>query len=409
MLNKNFWLYAIGRWVSQAGWVIQDIAVPLYVLDKTGSGTIMSIFIIAELIPRLLVNPVAGVIGDHYNRKNLMVWLDIARGVLLFGVILFNLLDIQSLLAIQVIMSIMGAFFSAGVSGMFPDLVKREELAQANSTLQSGSQIIRIAGPILGGVIYAFGGLRLAILINAASFFGSGLFEMFIEYHWETRKISSLHEVWEDMLEGFKFIKNSKSVLSLTILGILLNTLLNPVFAVILPYISRVILGLSSIQFGSIETVATVGALTGNLIIAGKLKNSSENLLFKALFAQIICLFPLSVVTYPYFQKTAYFMLLGIFTAFGFFNTLVNVPLVTKLQKAVPNEVRARFFSAFETALMAATPLGMAVVGPLLDIIDISTLVATLVTLSLFASIYYYINFKETIMNIGAEVREMMG
>ncbi|OYT33526.1 MFS transporter, partial [Archaeoglobales archaeon ex4484_92] len=85
------------------------------------------------------------------------------------------------------------------------------------------------------------------------------------------------------------------------------------------------------------------------------------------------------------------------------------VPLVTKLQKAVPNEVRARFFSAFETALMAATPLGMAVVGPLLDIIEVSTLVATLVTLSLFASIYYYINFKETIMNIGAKVREMMG
>ncbi|USS40329.1 hypothetical protein NF865_08385 [Thermococcus aggregans] len=132
-------------------------------------------------------------------------------------------------------------------------------------------------------------------------------------------------------------------------------------------------------------------------------------MLFKALFAEIICLFPLSVVTYPYFQKAAYFMLLGIFTALGFFNTLINVPLITKLQKAVPNEVRARFFSAFETALMAATPLGMAVAGPLLDILEASTLVATLVALSLLASIYCYINFKETIMNIGAEVREMMG
>ncbi|KUK17131.1 MAG: Glucose-dependent multidrug resistance protein, partial [Thermococcus sibiricus] len=48
-------------------------------------------------------------------------------------------------------------------------------------------------------------------------------------------------------------------------------------------------------------------------------------------------------------------------------------------------------------------------VGPLLDIIEVSTLVITLVTLSLLASIYYYINFKETIMNIGAEVGEMIG
>jgi len=409
MLNRNFWLYAIGRWVSQAGWVIQDIAVPLYVLDKTGSGTIMSLFILVELIPRLVVNPIAGVIGDRYNRKKLMVWLDIARGALLFGVITFNLLDIPSLLTVQVVMSIMGAFFSAGVSGMFPDLVKREELAQANSTLQSGGQIIRIAGPILGGVIYAFGGLRLAILINAASFFGSGLFEMLIEYQWESRKISSLDEVREDMLEGFKFIKNSKSLLVLVSLAIVLNTLLNPIFAVILPYMSRVILGFSSVQFGSIQTAATIGALTGNILIAGKLKESSENLLFKALFAQLICLLLLSVVVHPLIRSVAYPALLGIFMVGGFFNILVNVPLITKLQKSVPNEVRARFFSAFETAIMATTPLGMAVIGPLLDTIDISTLVTTLVILSLIASIYYYINFKETIINIGAEVREMMG
>ncbi|USG99640.1 MFS transporter [Thermococcus argininiproducens] len=409
MLNKNFWLYAIGRWISQVGWVIQDIAVPLYVLDKTGSGAIMSIFIIAELLPRLLVNPVAGVIGDRYNRKKLMVWLDIARGVLLFGVILFNLLYIQSLLAIQVIMSIMGAFFSAGISGMFPDLVKREELAQANSTLQSGGQIIRIAGPILGGIIYAFGGLRLAILINAISFFGSGLFEMLIEYQWGSRKISSLGEVWEDMLEGFKFIKNSKSLLILVSLGIVLNTLLNPIFVVILPYMSRVILGFSSVQFGSIQTAATIGALAGNLLIAGKLKESSENLLFKALFAQLICLLLLSVVVHPLVRLVAYPALLGIFMIGGFFNILVNVPLFTKLQKGVPNEVRARFFSAFETAIMATTPLGMAVIGPLLDIVDISALVATLVTLSLLASIYYYLNFRESVMNIGVETRGMIG
>ncbi len=369
----------------------------------------MSIFIIAELVPRLLVNPVTGVIGDRYNRKNLMAWLDIARGVLLFGVILFNLLDIQSLLVIQVIMSVMGAFFSAGISGMFPDLVKREELAQANSTLQSGGQIIRIAGPILGGIIYAFGGLKLAILINAISFFGSGLFEMLIEYQWESRKISGLGEVWEDMLEGFEFIKNSKSLLILISLGIVLNTLLNPIFVVILPYMSRVILGFSSVQFGSIQTAATIGALAGNLLIAGKLKESSENLLFKALFAQLICLLLLSVVTHLLIRPMAYPALLGIFMVGGFFNILVNVPLFTKLQKGVPNEVRARFFSAFETAIMATTPLGMAVIGPLLDIVDVSALVATLVTLSLLASIYYYLNFRESVMNIGVKTRGMVG
>lgn len=397
-LGRNFWLYTVGRWISQAGWVIQDVAVPLYVLDKTGSGAMMSLFVMAELIPRLLVNPIAGVIGDRYDRKKLMYGLDIARGVLLFAVIAFNLLDIRSLLVIQVLMSILGAFFSAGISGMFPDLVRKSQLAQANSVLQSGGQVIRIVGPILGGVIYAFGGIRLAILTNAVSFFGSGLFEMLIEYRWETRKLSSLHEVWEDMLEGFRFIMASKSLLVLVSFAIILNTLLNPVFAVILPYLSRVTLQLSSVQFGSIETAATLGALAGNILIAGKLKESSEKLLFKALFGQLAVMLLLAPAAHPAFRSIAYPMLIAIFVAFGVFNTLVNIPIFAKLQKAVPNEVRARFFSAFETMIMATTPLGMAVAGPLLDAVEMPILIAALVTISLLVTLYYYINFRGSVM-----------
>ncbi len=403
-LGRNFWLYTVGRWISQAGWVIQDVAVPLYVLDKTGSGAVMSAFVMAELIPRLLINPIAGVIGDRYNRKKLMYGLDIARGVLLFAVIAFNLLGIKELLAVQVLMSIMGAFFSAGISGMFPDLVRKEQLAQANSILRSGGQVLRIVGPILGGVIYALGGIRLAILINAVSFFGSGLFEMLIEYRWETRKISSVREVWEDMIEGFRFIKGSKSLLVLVSFAIVLNTLLNPVFAVILPYLSRVTLGLSSVQFGSIETAATLGALAGNIIIAGKLKDRSEGLLFKALFGQLVVLLLLVPASHRTFREIAYPLLLSTFMVSGFFNTLLNIPIFARLQRTVPNEVRSRFFSAFETAVMAATPLGMAAAGPLLDIVEMPVLIGMLVAVSMLVSAYYYVNFRESFMSMESEV-----
>ncbi len=407
-LGRNFWLYTVGRWTSQAGWVIQDVAVPLYVLDKTGSGAVMSAFVMAELIPRLLINPIAGVIGDRYNRKRLMYGLDIARGILLFGVLAFSLLGIRELLAVQVLMSILGAFFSAGISGMFPDLVRKEQLAQANSILRSGGQVLRIVGPILGGVIYVFGGIRLAILINAVSFFGSGLFEMLIEYRWETRKILSPREVWEDMIEGFRFIRNSEGLLILVSLSVILNTLLNPVFAVVLPYLARVTLGLSSVKFGSIETAATVGALAGNLLIAGKLKKQSEGVFFKAAFMQLSVLFLLVLAAYPAFKGMAYPILIVTFVLFGIFNTLVNVPLFTKLQRAVPREVRSRFFTAFETAVMATTPVGMALIGPLLNVIPVYELVGILSTVSFVIAVFYYLGFGETIMRVGEEVPEVV-
>jgi hypothetical protein len=388
--------------------VIQDVAVPLYVLDRTGSGAMMSLFIMAELIPRLLINPIAGVIGDRYDRKKLMYGLDIARGVLLFAVIAFDLLGIYQLLAVQMAMSVMWAFFSAGIVGMFPDLVEKEHLARANSILQSGGQILRILGPILGGLIYAFGGIKLAILINAASFFGSGLFEILIEYRRETRELSSIREVWDDMLDGFRFIRASKDLMVLVSFGVLLNTLLNPVFAVVLPYLARVELGLSAVRFGSVETAATLGALAGNMLIALKLGERSEDFLFKALFAQLICLTGLAFVTRSVLGELAYPALLGIIALTGLFNTLVNIPLFTKLQKAVPDEVRSRFFTAFETVMMATTPLGMALVGPLLDAAGTTVIILALTVPSVLITVYYYLRFRETVINIGLENVEVV-
>ncbi|WP_258084445.1 MFS transporter [Thermococcus thermotolerans] len=399
-LGRNFWLYTVGRWISQAGWVIQDVAVPLYVLDQTGSGAMMSVFIMAELIPRLLLNPIAGVIGDRYNRKHLMVGFDLARGILLFGVIALGMLDLGSLLIVQVLMSVMGTFFSAGITGMFPDLVEKERLAQANSVLQMGGQVLRIVGPIVGGVIYAFGGIKLALLINAASFFGSGLFDVLIEYPWETRSISSIREVWEDMAEGFRFIKASRPVVLLMVYAIILNTLLNPVFTLLIPYMTRVVLGLSAVQFGSVGTAATVGALAGNLLIAGKLKERSENLLFKAMFGQLTLMLLLAVL--PSLGDAAYPLLLVLLSMAGLCNVLVNVPLFTKLQKAVPGELRSRVFSAFETAVMATTPLGMAIAGPLLDRIGPVPLIVATVVPSMLVSLYY-LRFKELLLGIGFE------
>ena len=76
-LNRNFWLFAFGRFVSQLGWAVQDVALPLYVLDKTHSGSMTTAFILAEIIPSIIVMPFAGAIGDRYNRKHLMVSFDL--------------------------------------------------------------------------------------------------------------------------------------------------------------------------------------------------------------------------------------------------------------------------------------------------------------------------------------------
>jgi DHA3 family macrolide efflux protein-like MFS transporter len=76
-------LYAAGRAVSVVGTNIQNIAVPLFILDLTGSGTVMGTFMIVSTVPRLIVYPIGGVVGDRVNRKWIMVWMDFGRGGLI--------------------------------------------------------------------------------------------------------------------------------------------------------------------------------------------------------------------------------------------------------------------------------------------------------------------------------------
>ncbi|HHE75681.1 MAG TPA: MFS transporter, partial [Candidatus Aciduliprofundum boonei] len=381
-----------------------DIALPLYVLDQTKSGTMMSVFVMAELVPRLILSPIAGVVGDRYNRKALMVWLDIARGILLFSIIWLNLLDLKSLLIVQILMSIMGTFFSAGISAMYPDLVEKEELAKANSIIQSAGIVTRIAGPIMGGVLYAFGGIKLAILINAISFFGSGLFEMLIHYEWKSRKIGNIGEVWEDLKEGLSFLKARKSISLLLIYALILNFLLNPIGTVVLPYLYRVQFGFSSTQFGSLETAFMVGMLLGNMLIMGKLGPRAENLVFKFLFVELILEGIMTVLASPCVSMNTwqlYLFFVAIQIPSGATNALVNVPIMTKLQKMVPSELRGRIFSVIELLAMGTTPIGVALVGVAMRWFEAYQLMAIAILGGFLITVYYVLNYASIIIGDG--------
>ncbi|NJD99458.1 MFS transporter [Thermococcus sp. LS1] len=399
-LSRNFWLFAVGRFISQLGWAVQEVALPLYVLDQTHSGGMMTLFVLADIIPSLIIMPFAGVIGDRYNRKKLMVSFDLARGLLLFAVIAFNFLGIYQLLAIQVVMAVMGTFFGAATSAMFPDLVEPEELEKANSTVSSFSIIARLVGPALGGLIYAFGGIKLALLINAVSFFGSGLFEALIHYEWKTRELESARQVIEDIKEGIAFLRSSHYLMVLMFFALFMNALGQPFGAVIMPYSFREILKFSSQQFGLLESAFMGGMLLGNLLIAVKLKKPGR-LFFKALAFNGAMMLVFIWVVSPYTElatRVAFFTLAGVSILWGFSNALINVPLNAKIQRAIPTELRGRVFSALALLINVSAPLGLVVVGSLMDRFPVWQISAVLWIMMGAVILYYYIKHRETLL-----------
>jgi len=381
--RKNFWLYSLGRLVSLIGSGIQMIALPLYILDQTGSGTLMGTFALLSMVPSLLVSPVAGVLGDRMNRKKIMVNMDFLRGF----IILFmaysayeGWMGITYLFTAQIFISIIDSIFGGSTGAMLPDLVPMDYLTKANSLNASITSISNIIGPILGGIIYGFGGIKFVFLINGISFILSAVSELFITYkpHFSEKAVITVKSTFLDIKEGLIFIKGKKGLKELFLFAMFSNFLLAPIFMIVFPYIMRQEIGFSSQQYGISESAFTVGILIGSVLMATFFsKITGKKSMSIGLIAESLIFFVISVLFFPQVvsglggASWTFFIILYInMMVIGLFNAFVNIPINTNLQKMTPANLRSRVFTVLGLIAQGAVPIGSFIFGILLDIME---------------------------------------
>ena len=171
-MNRNLNLLLSGQLVSQVGDKFHMLAVAFMVLKTTGSPAKMGLVLFCSIVPAMVLGIVAGAVLDRYSRKRIIVFADVARGIIVFGMSLLYMADCLSfslLLLTQVLISVCTAFFDPAIPAMLPQIVKKEGLTRANSKTQLVSGIATIAGPVLGGLTVAWSGYLTAFLINAFS------------------------------------------------------------------------------------------------------------------------------------------------------------------------------------------------------------------------------------------------
>ncbi|NUU96591.1 MFS transporter [Marinitoga sp. 1135] len=377
--KRNFILFVVGRMVSLIGSGIQMVAMPLFILDLTGSGTKMGLFATINMVPALIMAPFAGVIGDRFNRKKIMVLMDYLRGFIILSLAYLtyiNKLNLFVLFSFQVVISLLDSFFGAATSAMIPDLVPEKDLMKANSITESISSASMIIGPVLGGVIYGFWGMQWIFILNGISFILSAISEMFIRYE-KTSKLKShvnAKIILNDLKESILFIFNNDILRNLILLAISLNFLFNPLFVVLLPYTFREIIGFSAQQYGLLETSWTVGILVGNIFLAIFFSKRNPQKLFKnGFYGMIVLNFLIAIMVFPdilaYFGNiwTIFIIVSIILIMIGITNAFVNTPISVYFQQIIPNENRSKIFSALGVIFQAATPVGMLILGILID------------------------------------------
>ncbi|AKN30363.1 MFS transporter [Clostridium carboxidivorans P7] len=375
-LQKNLSFYMLGRFISYIGTGIQQIAMPLYILDITHSAIMMGIFSALNLLPNVITLPFAGILGDRKNRKNIMVITDIGRGVLILTLGLlasWNSLNIYILFLIQIFISIMDSIFSASSTAILPELIKEEELMKAMSLRGGSDAISMIIGPSLGGIIYGLWGIKTVFCLNGLSFILSAVSSVLIIYKNANDKEGkiTLKSFFIENASVVSFITKNKALNQLFLFCLLINFLVAPFFDIVFPYVLKKCVGFNSEQYGYLISCFTVGILLGNIAIGIYLKSFSTKIVIKvAILLQAAMLFILTFSVYPNFinylggHDLKLFIILAIVILLsGLFNSGINTPINVNLQKMVPNEMRARFFAILGVFCQGAVPFGSLIYG----------------------------------------------
>lgn len=165
---RNTWLAQV---VSEIGDYFNNVAVFALVMEKSGSGMVVSGVMLARAIPAVLAGPLAGVLLDRMDRKRIMIASDLIRAVVAAAFVLTIHQPRPWLLyLLSAALMFASPFFTAGRAAILPTIATAEELHSANSLTQVTQWATLTIGTLLAGYSAAGLGYAPAFWINAASF-----------------------------------------------------------------------------------------------------------------------------------------------------------------------------------------------------------------------------------------------
>lgn len=363
-----------GSVLSSIGASAGGIAIIWLVFSSTGSAIDVAYTGIALVIPRIIFGLLSGSLADRYSKTKLMIIADFSRALMLIvlvaSLILFGL-NLLVLLGAVFVLGVGQSIFRISLNSFIPSVVSPDQLGTANGFLTSTQEVFSIVGAPVGGVLIAIGGVTTVLLLNAVTYFASGIFivlaAILVKNTSEPEaQAEEKRSLAKDIAEGFSYIRGESGLFKLTIVSFAANFFLALFFSFIVVYIGNV-LDEGSFAFGIMAAASGAGFGIGALIVGRRR--------FEKRFGSWFCIgwglagiSILGLVLIPGVVSAALFIFaIGLGGGFG------NTVFFTGVQKYVPRKMLARYLSIDEVGSLAANPAGQASGGFMISAFGIST------------------------------------
>ena len=359
---RDFSVFWAGQSVSLLGDGIFLVAIAWQVYDLWNTPTALSIVGVAETVPLVLLVAFGGVVSDRVERRWVLVWAAVVRGVCVAAIGLLGALGVLELWQIFVITIFYGAgmAFQGPASGaIVPDLVPNELLVPANSLSQMMRPIaMTLLGPALGGLIVHVAGAPAAFLLDAGSYAFAVLMLLLLHPRPAAIQRDEPGSVLGDIKDGWRFVRAHVWLWGTLIWATLAVFLIYAPFEVLVPYLVKNQLHGNAGDLGLVFASGGVGAIA-IAFVAGQ-----RGLPRRHITAMYVAwgIASLALAFYTVTEASWQAMLIAAVSEAGW--TGGSLVWVTMLQRLVPRELLGRVKSLDWLLSIGLAPLSFALCGP---------------------------------------------
>ena len=356
-----------GQLISNFGDTLHYIALVVLVFQLTGQGAAVAVLVAAEIVPVLLLGPVAGVVIDRFDRKHVLIAADVVRAALVL-----SLIWTQNVWHVYVVAAGLAAgntFFNPTVQAVIPVLTTEEQRLAANSVSWSTGRLVQIIASAVAGGVIAIIGLRVAFALNAATFVVSAVFIAKLHIPAHAGQLGAgtkrgLSDYFADAHAGLQYAIHDRFVSRLLIIQSLASFAVGATGAMLV-ILSEQHLGLSPAGFAWLIGAIGVGALLGPFIpntFASDYRDARwlfVPYVIRGIGDVLIAVFvPLPIA-------------LVILFIYGLNTSTGMVVFSSTIQGAIPDAVRGRVFTLLDVSWNAMRLLSLAIGGVMVDVIGI--------------------------------------
>ncbi len=360
--HRNFRLFFSGQSISLIGTWMTRIATSWLVYRLTGSALLLGLVGFMGQIPTFLLAPLAGVLVDRLDRRQVLLWtqaLAAVQSLLLAWLTLSKRITINEVLFLSAFQGLINAFDMPGRQAFLVQMVEdRKDLGNAIAINSSMVNLARLVGPSLAGLVIAAWGEGYCFAIDGLSYFAVIASLALMQIKPLPSRGGSGAPMLAQLKEGWVYVSSFAPIRTILLLFALVSLMGMP-FVVLMPIFASQVFHGGPHTLGMLMAASGVGALVSALSLAVRktvLGLGRMIPIAAGSFGIGLILFGLSHVLW-------FSMLLMLVIGFGMMQGMAASNTI--VQTLVPEDRRGRVMSYYTMAFVGMAPFGSLLAGGL--------------------------------------------